>query len=147
IARTRADGQPQFVRTIQRPTDTSLPEAMLRNAITFSTEAVVVLSAPATWPRKSGQLPGTIDEYKKRVKRVVVVDAGDIEKDRGAFDALLAALPVPVVRCGRDVGEALSAPRAQIESAFSWTPANPVGDAVRTSGVSSIPLHDVAALH
>src|SRR5262245_44827340 len=95
IARTRADGQPQFVRTIQRPSDTSLPEAMLRNAITFTVETVVVLSAPATWLRRSLDLPGTIAQYKQRVKRVVIVEAGDVEKDRAGLAAFGASVAGP----------------------------------------------------
>ena len=147
VKRRRDDGTPQYVRSIQRPADTALPDALLRNAITFSAESVVVLSAPATWLLKSVELTGTADQYKQRVKRVVVVEAGDAGQDPAALASLVAALPVPVVRCGRDVGDALSVPRAEIESGFSWAPANPVADAVRAAGGSSIPLHDVAALH
>jgi hypothetical protein len=147
IKRKRDDGMFQYTRTIQRMADTALADALLRNAITFSAESVVVLSAPATWLARSVELTGTIAQYKQRVKRVVIVEAGDVEQDRKALDTLVAALPVPVVRCGRNVGEDLSAPRAQIEGGFSWSPANPVGDAVRATGASPVPLHDVAALH
>lgn len=147
IKRTKEDGTPQYVRSVQRPSDTAAPDALLRNAITFSTESVVVLSAPATWLAKSVALSGTSAQYKARVKRVVVVDAGDVEQDPAALEAFVAALSVPIVTCGRDVGDALSVPRAQIEGSFGWAPANPVGDAIRASAGSSIPLHDVAALH
>jgi len=147
VKRTRDDGSPQYARGIQRPADTSVPDAMLRNAITFSAETVVVLSAPATWLAKSLQLAGTIAQYKQRVKRVVVVDAGDLDRDRAAADAVVAAMPVPVVRCGRAVGEALAVPRAQIEGGFAWSAANPVADAIRAGAGSSVSLHDVAAVH
>src|SRR6185369_10526646 len=109
------------------------PDALLRNAITFSAESVVVLSAPATWLAKSLELTGTIAQYKQRVKRVVIVEAGDVDKDRAALDALVAALPVPVVRCGREVGEALAVPRERVETGLAWTPAHPIADAVRAS--------------
>jgi hypothetical protein len=147
VKKTRPDGSPQYVRSIQRAADTSVPDAMLRNAITFSAEAVVVLSAPATWLARSLRLAGTIAQYKQRVKRVVIVEAGDDEQDRAALDSVVAALPVPVVRCGRGVGEALAVPRAQVESGFTWAPANPVADALRASAGSAVPLHDVAAVH
>jgi len=147
VKKTRDDGAPQYVRSIQRIADTAAPDALLRNAITFSAESVVVLSAPATWLARSLELAGSAAQYKQRVKRVVIVDAGDVEQDGPALKSLLAALPGPVVRCGRDVGEALSVPRAQIEGGFTWSPSNPVADAVRAAGGASVPLHDVAALH
>ena len=147
VKKTREDGAPRYARGIQRPADTSVPDAMLRNAITFTAETVVVLSAPATWLARSLQLTGTIAEYKRRVKRVVIVEAGDAAEDREALESVVAALPVPVVRCGRAVGDALAVPRARIESGFSWSPSNPVADAVRAAGGSSVSLHDVAAVH
>lgn len=147
VSRTRPDGTPQYARSIQRLADTAAADALLRNAITFSAESVVVLSAPATWLARSVELTGTIAQYKQRVKRVVVVDAGDADADPRALASFTAALPVPAVRCGRDVGEALAAARAQVESGFEWSPANPVADAVHAAGGSAIPLHDVAAIH
>ncbi len=147
VRRTRPDGQPQYARSIRSITDTGAPDALLRNAVTFSAEAVVVLSAPATWLAKALALPGSAAQYRQRVKRVVIVEAGDEGKDAPAMKALVAALPVPAVVCGREVGEALSSPRARIESALSWAPANPVADAVIAAGGTAISLHDVAALH
>ena len=147
VKKTRDDGAPQYVRTIQRMADTAAADALLRNAITFSAESVVVLSAPATWMAKSLELTGTIAQYKKRVKRVVIVEAGDVDRDAAALTSLAAALPVPVIRCGRDVGDALAVPRAPLEERFTWSPSNPVADALRAAGGSSIALHDVAALH
>jgi hypothetical protein len=136
-----------YVRSIQRLADTAAADALLRNAITFTAWVVVVLSAPATWLWKSLELTGTLAQYNKRVKRLVIVEAGDVEKDRASLASLVAALPVPVIRCGRDVGDALSVPRAQLEAGFAWSPSNPVNDAIRAAGDASIPLHDVAALH
>jgi hypothetical protein len=147
VKKTREDGTPQYVRSIQRMADTAAPDALLRNAITFSAESVVVLSAPATWMAKSIALTGTGAQYKQRVKRVVIVEAGDVEQDPKALDAVVGALSVPVVRCGRNVGDALAAPRAQIEGSLAWAPSNPVADAIRAAGGSSVPLHDLAALH
>jgi hypothetical protein len=147
IARTRADGQPQYVRTIQRLADTAAPDAMLRNAVTFSAETVVVLSAPATWLTRALALAGSEAQYRQRVKRVVIVEAGDMERDTAAMTSLIAAIPVPIVICGRDVGAALSVPVEQLTGGFGWAPANPVADAVRAAGEGRVALHDVAAVH
>jgi hypothetical protein len=147
INRKRADGQPQYFRTIQRVTDTSAPDAMLRNAITFSAETVVVLSAPATWLARAVSLSGAATQYKQRVKRVVIVEAGDTDRDPGALKSLVGALRVPVVFCGRQVGESLAVPRSRFEGSFKWAPANPVADAVAAAGGTDVPMHDVAALH
>src|SRR5262249_2698923 len=84
INRKRPDGQPQYVRTIQRVTDTSAPDAQLRNAITFSAETVVVLSAPATSLARSLALAGTAALYRQHVKRVVIVESEDFYRDRAA---------------------------------------------------------------
>src|SRR5206468_12503147 len=111
--RMRDDGQPQYSRGIRSAADTGLPEALLRNAVTLSVEAVVVLSAPATWLARSLALAGTPAQYRQRVKRVVIVDAGDLERDRSALTALTAALPAPPIVCGQEVGEALKVPRAR----------------------------------
>lgn len=147
LGRTRADGQPQYVRTVLRPADTGAPEALLRNAVTFSAETVVVLSAPATSLARSLALAGTPAQYTRRVQRVVIVEAGDERRDAAALEALLAALPAPPVFCGREIGEALAVPLAQIDGGLSWSPANPVADAVHAVGQASVALHDVAALH
>lgn len=147
VKRTRPDGQPQYARTIQRVSDTAAPDALLRNAITFSTESVVVLSAPATWIARSLALAGTPERYRERVKRIVIVEAGDLERDQPAAKALFASLPLSPVSVGRDVGDALAVSLARIQGRFTWTTTNPVADALAAAGVSQVPLHDVAALH
>jgi hypothetical protein len=147
VNRKRPDGQPQYARSIQRVTDTAAPDAMLRNAITFSAESVVVLSAPATWLARAVGLTGSAAQYRQRVKRVVIVEAGDTDRDPAALKSLIGALTVPVVFCGRDVGDALAVPRARLDSSLTWTAVNPVADAIAASGGADAPLHDVAALH
>jgi hypothetical protein len=147
VSRTRADGQPQYVRSIRAVTDTAAPDALLRNAITLSAEVVVVLSAPATWLARSLALAGTPAQYRQRVKRVVVVDAGDLERDRTALNALTAALPLPPVVCGREIGDALKVAGSRLTGGFTWAAANPVADAVTTTADEPVALHDVAALH
>jgi hypothetical protein len=147
IKRMRADGQLQYVRGIQRVTDTGLPDALLRNAITFSVETVVVLSAPATWLAKAVGLAGAAAQYRQRVKRVVIVETSDLERDPPAAKALLGALPLPPVLAGAELRRALAVSRARIEEGFAWTSANPVADAVVAGGGAEVPLLDVAALH
>ena len=51
--------------------------------------------------------------------------------------------------CGRDVGEALLFPGAEIDKAFEWAPANPVADAYRAFKPMpyDAPSHDLAAVH
>ena len=147
VKRMKPDGQPQYVRSIQHVSDTSAPDALLRNAITLSTEAVVVLSAPATWLARSLALTGSIELYRQRVKRVVVVQGGDLERDAPAAKALLSALPIPAVLVGADVAQALAVPVARIKGGFTWTPANPVADAIAASGLPEVRLQDVAAMH
>ena len=147
VNRKRGDGQPQYARTFLSVTDTSAPDALLRNAITFSAETVVVLSAPATWLARAVSLAGARTQYQERVTRVVIVEAGDTDRDPGALKSLAAAIPVPIVVSGREVGEALAVPRARLESSLAWAPANPVADALLAAGGGDVPLHDVAALH
>ena len=146
IARTRPDGSPQYARSIQRVADTSAPDAMLRNAITFSAETVVVLSAPATWLVRSLELAGTAAQYTQRVKRLVVVENGS-GGDMTALKRLTEVAPVPVVTCPRAVGEALTLPVTALETALAWAPAHPVADAIQAARIDPVPLDDLAAVH
>jgi hypothetical protein len=120
---------------------------MLRNALTFTVETVVVLSAPATWLARSLELAATVAHYKQRVKRVVLVEAGGIDADAAALKRAIELIPVPVVRCPPEVGKALTVSRAQVESGMSWAPAHPVLDALRAAGDAAVPLDDLAAIH
>jgi hypothetical protein len=126
--------------------DTGLPEALLRNAVTLSVETVVLLSAPATSLARSLALAGTAAQYRQRVRRVVIVEAGDVDGDRSGLNALVSALPAPPIVCGREVGAALTVPRARLAAALSWNRANPVADALATED-GDVALHDLAALH
>jgi hypothetical protein len=147
VKRTRPDGQPQYVRTIQRLTDTAAPDALLRNAVTFSAEAVVVLSAPATWLARSLALAGTAAQYRQHVKRIVVVESDDFDRDAPPAKALFASLPFAAVSVGREVGRAVTVPRDRVRTALSWSTANPIADAIDAAADSEIALLDVAALH
>jgi hypothetical protein len=146
LARTRADGQPQYARSVQHVTDTAAPDALLRNAITLTPETAVVLSAPATWLARSIALAGVAGQYERRVKRVVIVEAGDSDRDPAALRHV-AGLPVPIVFCGREVGESLRVPASRVAAGFAWAPAHPVADAVAATAPGEVPLHDLAAMY
>ena len=149
VQRKQANGDPQYVRSIQKLTDTALPEAVLRNGITFNAESVVVLSAAAAAMARALELAATSPEYKQRVKRFVIVEAGTAGQDAAALRKVLSASIAPLVFCGRDVGESLLFPGAAIDKAFDWAPANPVADAYRAFKPMpyDAPSHDLAAVH
>ena len=130
VERKTHEGAPQY--TNDSPVaDTSLAEAVLRNGVIFNAEAVVVLSAPATYLAKSLDLLGTKELYKERVKRLVIVDAGAPQQDVAALRKVLAEWPTPIFYCGREVGEALPFPGASLAKEFAWADAHPVVDAYR----------------
>lgn len=153
VARTRPDGQPQYVRTIQRVTDTAAPDALLRNAVTMSEETVVILSAPATWLARSFALADTPALYRRHVKRLLVVEADDLARDAPGRDAFIRRYVSedvrarPIISVGRDVGEALAVPLDRIQNAFPPGAANPVADAVAVAHEGLVQLQDLAAVH
>jgi hypothetical protein len=149
IARKKEGGDPQYARGIRTFTDTALAESMLRNAVTFTPECSIVLSAPATWLVKSIDILGSKERYSKRVKRLVLVDAGELQKDPAALRRLIAEWPTPIVVCGRGVGDAAVFPGARLDTQFAWAPANPVVDAYRAFKPMpyDAPMFDVAAVH
>jgi hypothetical protein len=136
----------EYARSIQRVSDTSLPEAVIRNGVIFNAEAVMILSARATYLAKSLDLEGVKDLYKQRVKMLVVVDSSEAQ-DAPAMRKVLMEFPSPIVFCGREVGEALPFPGASIEKDFGWAPAHPIVDAYHAfrSGIYDFPSYDLAA--
>jgi hypothetical protein len=149
LERKTPEGQPQYLNTIRRLADTALAEAVLRNGVVFNAEAVVVLSAPATYLAKSLDLSGTKDLYKERVKRLVIVDSGAPQQDVAALRRILAEWPTPIFFCGREVGESLPYPGARVAEAFAWTEAHPVVDAYHAYQPMPFdaPSYDLAAAH
>jgi purine nucleosidase len=149
IERKNEKGEPQYAHSVSKLSDTSLAEAVLRNGVIFNAEAVVVLSAPATYLAKSLDLQGAKDIYKARVKRLVIVDAGAPQQDIPAIRKVLAEWPTPIFFCGKEVGEALPFPGTSIEKDFAWTPAHPVADAYRAYQAMpyDAPSYDLAAAH
>jgi hypothetical protein len=85
VDRKKENGDPQYVRSISKLSDTAQAEAVLRNGVILSAESAVVLSAPATWLARSLDLLGTKDQYKQRVKRLVIVDSGAPPLDPAAL--------------------------------------------------------------
>lgn len=149
VARKKENGDLQYNRSVKKLSDTSLAEAVLRNGALFNAEAVMVLSAPATYLAKSLDLLNTTEMYKQRVKRIVIVDSGVPQQDVAAIWHVLKEWPGPLFYSGPDVGNALMFPGANLETAFSWAPAHPVVDAYRAFKAMpyDAPLHDLAALH
>jgi hypothetical protein len=149
VERKDEKGEPRYAPSVNKLSDTSLAEAVLRNGVIFNAEAVVVLSAPATYLAKSLDLLGVMDIYKARVKRLVIVDTGAPQQDVPAMRRILAEWPTPVFYCGKEVGEALPFPRAAIEKDFAWAPAHPVVDAYRAYKPMpyDAPGYDLAAAH
>ncbi|MEO8367811.1 MAG: hypothetical protein ABI806_01245 [Candidatus Solibacter sp.] len=149
LERKTPEGQVQFTTSIRRVTDTSMAEAVLRNGVIFNAEAVMVLSAPATYLARSLDLLGTKELYKERVKRLVIVDSGAPQQDVAALRKVLAEWPTPMFFCGHEVGEALPFPGASITKEFAWADAHPVVDAYRAFQAMpyDTPSHDLAAAH
>ncbi len=135
-----------YARSILRVSDTSLPEAVIRNGVIFNAEAVMILSARATYLAKSLDLDGVKDLYKQRLKMLVVVDSGE-PQDVAAMRKVLAEFPAPIVFCGKEVGEAVPFPGASIDKDFAWAAAHPVVDAYHAfrPGVYDFPSYDLAA--
>ena len=149
VARTEPGGEPTYARSIRRVSDTSQAEAVLRNGVIFSAESAVLLSAPATWLARSLDLAGTKEQYKQRVKRLVIVESDEIRRDPAALRKVIAEWPGPLFYCGRDVGDALPFPGSAVNEAFGWVPAHPISDAYRAFKATpyDAPAYDLAAMH
>ena len=89
-------GEPKYIREIRKISDTSVPEAVLRNGVIYNAQASIVLSAPATYVAKMLDLLGTRELCGERVKTLVIVDAG-VPQDASAMRRVLANFPVDVV--------------------------------------------------
>jgi hypothetical protein len=146
VDRKNDKGEPQYIRSIKRVGDTSLPEAVIRNGVIFNADAVMILSARATYLAKSLDLDGVNELYKQRVKMLVVVDSGT-PQDVPAMRKVLTEIPVPVIFCGREIGESLPFPGASIDKEFAWAPAHPIADAYHAfrQGDYDFPSYDLAA--
>lgn len=141
--------RPEYARSIRRIADTAVAEAVLRNGVAQHPQGVVILSAPATHLAKSLDLYAVQELYMERVKRLVIVDSGEPQRDVAALRRILAEWPTPIVYCGKEVGESLPFPGAPMESGFSWASAHPVVDAYRAFQPMpySAPSHDLAAAY
>jgi hypothetical protein len=136
-----------YPRTVKKVSDTSLAEAVIRNGVIYNAQAVMILSAPATSLAKSLDLQGTKDLYKERVKALIVVDSG-IQQDVPAMRKVLGEFPSPIVFCGKEVGESLPWPGANIDRDFAWAEGkHPVIDAYRDYNPTPFdaPSYDIAA--
>jgi purine nucleosidase len=149
VDRTEPNGEPTYVRGIRRVSDTSQAEAVLRNGVIFSVESAVVLSAPATWLARSLDLQGARDQYRQRVKRLVIVESPETGRDPAALRRLVSEWPSPIFYCGREVGEAFPFPGSAVDQAFGWTSAHPIADAYRAFKPMpyDTPTYDLVAMH
>jgi purine nucleosidase len=138
-----------YPRTIRRITDTSAPEAVLRNGVIFNAESAIILSARATELAKTLDLAGVKDLFRDRVKRLVIVGAGSLYKDAVALRRVIDEWPSPVFYLPNETGGALRFPGASFEQDFSWAPAHPVVDAYEAYSPMpyDAPLGDLAAMH
>jgi hypothetical protein len=145
LERKNDKGEPAYARSIKRVSDTSLPEAVIRNGVIFNSDAVMILSAPATYLAKSLDLEGVKQLYKDRVKRLVIVDAS--KQDAPAMRKVLAEFPSPIFYCPKQVGDALPFPGESLDKEFAWAPAHPIVDAIKAykSGSYNPPTYDMAA--
>ena len=145
MVRIAVDGK--YDRSIKKLSDTSLAEAVIRNGVIFNAEAVMILSAPATYLARSLDLQGVKELYKERVKRLVIVETGATARDAVALKKVIDQFPAPIFFCKPEVGEALPFPGARIEKDFAWAPSHPVVDAYRAYKPMpyDVPSHDLAA--
>ena len=145
IDRKNDKGEPAYARSIKRVSDTSLPEAVIRNGVIFNADAVMILSAPATYLAKSLDLQGVKELYKERVKRLVIVDSGAAQ-DVPAIRKVLAEFPSPVFFCPKETGDAILFPGASLDKDFAWAPLHPIVDAVKAykPGPYDPPTYDMA---
>src|SRR5664279_1687266 len=107
VERKNDKGEPGYVHSIVKLSDTSLAEAVLLNGVIFNAEAAVILSAPATYLAKSLDLNNAKETYKARVKHLVIVDAGVPQQDVRALRKVIAEWPTPIFFCPKEVGDAL----------------------------------------
>lgn len=137
-----------YDRTVKKLSDTSQAEAVIRNGVIFNAEAVMILSAPATFLAKSVALQGVPELFQQRVKRLVIVDSG-AKQDVAAMRKVLATWPGPMFYCGREVGESLPFPGERIGKDFGWSQAHPVVEAYRAfrEGTYDAPSYDLAAAY
>jgi hypothetical protein len=149
LHRKNEKGEPLYIHSIEKVYDTSLAEAVLLNGVIFNAEAAVILSAPATYLAKSLSLNNARQIYKDRVKRLIIVDAGQPQQDVAALRRVIAEWPTPIFYCPKEAGESVLFPGASVEKTFSWAPAHPVLDAYRTAGAMpyDAPSYDLAAAH
>jgi hypothetical protein len=147
VERRNEQKELQYARSVRRIADTADAEAVLRNGVAQHPQGVVVLSAPATYLAKSLDLYAVKELYIERVKRLVIVDCGEPQRDVPALRRILAEWPTPIVYCGKEVGESLPFPGAPMESGFAWAPAHPVVDAYRAFKPMpyDAPSYDLAA--
>jgi len=115
--------------------DTAIPELVMRNALmaNYDGNAAVVLSGPATNLASLLKLFDSGPLIEAKVK-LLAVAGGDFTADLPAARRVLAEWPTPIVFCSREVGAQLPFPGASIDSAFAYSPTQPIAAAYRAAG-------------
>ena len=131
MIRPALEHQPEYPHGIRRFTDTANAETIIRNGISFNSDAAVLISGPATYVAKSMEILGATELYEERVRRLIVVDQGTPYRDPAALRKLIASWPSPVYYLGKAAGESVLYPGSAVETNFTWSNGHPVVDAYR----------------
>jgi purine nucleosidase len=143
---TRQDdkGQPVYKPRIHSPTDTAVPEVLMRNALLaqYDGNASVVLAGPATNLARLLALRGCKEIIAAKVSKLVLTADG-FRSDPAAAKYVTAGWPTPIVLCDREVPAQLLYPGESIEKDFAYSTAHPIADAYRAA--HSMPYNAPAA--
>lgn len=112
--------------------DTADPGTLIRNSLMaqYDQNTAVVLSGPATDLAKLLDMYGVKDWISRKVRLLCVAETG-MEADQAAAGKVLSEWPTPIVRVGREIGEALPFPGDSIERDFGYASGHPIADAYR----------------
>jgi hypothetical protein len=134
LARQDDKGQPVYQPRIHGPSDTAVPEVLMRNALLaqYDGNASVVLAGPATNLARLLALRGCKEIIAAKVRRLVLTADG-FRSDPAAAKYVTASWPTPIVLCDREVPAQLLYPGESIEKDFAYSTAHPVADAYRAA--------------
>lgn len=127
-----ADGEPAaasamfanlaYPNSVKSVNDTADPATLIRNELMAQNDqnAAVVLSGPATDLAKLLDMYGVKEWIARKVRLLCVTESG-IRTDAAAANKVFAEWPTPMVKVGREIGEALPFPGDSIERVFAWS--------------------------
>jgi hypothetical protein len=134
LARRDAKGQPVYKPRIHNPSDTAVPEILMRNALLaqYDGNVSVVLAGPATNLARLLSLRGCKEIIAAKVSNLVLTADG-LRSDPAAARSVTAGWPTPIVLCDREVAAQLPYPGESIEKNFAYNTAHPIADAYRAA--------------